>query len=205
MDPATAMMIDGQQAFGMIGTVLWTMLRTGAMLMAMPLLGTRAVPARIRVLMAGALAMAISPLLPPPPQGAGIDASTVLGVARELALGVAMGFALRLVFEAGALAGELGLEVVEARSSDEIRAVDAERPLALVVLDVNMPGGGVESNLATIAARTPRPRVLLLSGEDAPPALEGVDAAARKPIELASLQSLVTRLLAVGTTSHDHD
>ena len=103
-----------------------------------------------------------------------------------------------------ALSG-MGLEVVEARSSDEIRAIDAERPLALVVLDVNMPGGGVESNLATIAARTPRPRVLLLSGEDAPPALEGVDAAARKPIELASLQSLVTRLLAVGTTSHDHD
>lgn len=53
-----------------------------------------------------------------------------------------------------ALSG-MGLDVVEARSSDEIRAVDPERPLALVVLDVNMPGGGVESNLATIAGRTP--------------------------------------------------
>ena len=49
MDPATATLIDGQQAFGMIGTVMWTMLRTGAMLMAMPLVGTRAVPVRVRV------------------------------------------------------------------------------------------------------------------------------------------------------------
>lgn len=103
-----------------------------------------------------------------------------------------------------ALSG-MGLDVVEARSSDEISAVDPERPLALVVLDVNMPGGGVESNLATIAGRTPRPRVLLLSGEDAPPALEGVDASARKPIELASLQSLVTRLLADGAGAPGHD
>lgn len=103
-----------------------------------------------------------------------------------------------------ALSG-MGLDVVEARSSDEIRAVDPERPLALVVLDVTMPGGGVESNLATIAGRTPRPRVLLLSGEDAPPALEGVDASARKPIELASLQSLVTRLLADGAGAPGHD
>ena len=43
MDPATATLIDGQQAFGMVGTIMWTMLRTGAMLMAMPLVGTRAV------------------------------------------------------------------------------------------------------------------------------------------------------------------
>src|SRR5690606_28341128 len=90
VDPATAMVVDGQQAFGMIGTVMWTMLRTGALLMAMPLIGTRAVPVRIRVLVAGALAMALSPMLPPVPGFAGIDAATVLGVARELALGVAM-------------------------------------------------------------------------------------------------------------------
>src|SRR5690606_11132054 len=76
-------------------------------LMAMPLIGTRAVPVRIRVLVAGALAMALSPMLPPVPGFAGIDAATVLGVARALALGVAMGFCLRLVFEAGAFAGEL--------------------------------------------------------------------------------------------------
>ena len=37
MDAATQMAIDGQQAFAMIGTLLWTALRVGALLMAMPL------------------------------------------------------------------------------------------------------------------------------------------------------------------------
>ncbi|VTQ74746.1 flagellar biosynthetic protein FliR [Stenotrophomonas maltophilia] len=46
MDAATQMAADGLQAFGMIGTVLWTMLRIGAVAMAMPMVGTRAVPAR---------------------------------------------------------------------------------------------------------------------------------------------------------------
>ena len=128
MDPATATLIDGQQAFGMIGTVMWTMLRTGAMLMAMPLVGTRAVPVRVRVLLAGALAMAIAPLLPPPPASAGIDAATVLGVAREVALGVAMGVVLRLVFEAGAVAGELvsqGMGLAFAQMNDPLRGTSS--------------------------------------------------------------------------------
>lgn len=128
MDPATAMVVDGQQAFGMIGTVMWTMLRTGALLMAMPLIGTRAVPVRIRVLVAGALAMALSPMLPPVPEFAGIDAATVLGVARELALGVAMGFCLRLVFEAGAFAGELvsqGMGLSFAQMNDPLRGTSS--------------------------------------------------------------------------------
>lgn len=128
MDPATAMVIDGQQAFGMIGTIMWTMLRIGAMLMAMPLIGTRAVPVRVRVLLAGGLAMAIAPMLPPPPQSSGLDAATVIGVARELALGVAMGFVLRLVFEAGALAGELvsqGMGLAFAQMNDPLRGTSS--------------------------------------------------------------------------------
>ena len=92
MDPATQMVIDGQQAFGMINAILWTMLRTGALLMAAPLIGTRAVSVRVRVIIAGALAMALAPLLPGTPDRIAFDASTVLNVARELAVGASMGF-----------------------------------------------------------------------------------------------------------------
>lgn len=128
MDAATQMAIDGQQAFGMIATLLWTALRVGALLMAMPLIGTRALPARIRVIAALALSMALAPLLPAPPAWNGFDAATVLSVARELALGVAMGFMLRLVFEAGALAGELisqGSGLSFAQMSDPLRGVQS--------------------------------------------------------------------------------
>ncbi|MCD9045715.1 flagellar biosynthetic protein FliR [Luteimonas sp. MHLX1A] len=128
MDPATQMAIDGQQAFGMIGTLLWTALRVGALLMAIPLIGTRAIPARIRVMAALVISLALAPLLPAPPAFTGFDAATVLSVARELAVGAAMGFMLRLVFEAGALAGELisqGTGLSFAQMSDPLRGVDS--------------------------------------------------------------------------------
>ena len=41
MDSVTRMVIDGQQAFAIIGTLWWAMLRIGAMLMAMPMVGSR--------------------------------------------------------------------------------------------------------------------------------------------------------------------
>lgn len=128
MDAVTAVAIDGEQAFGMIGTLLWTALRVGGLLMAMPLIGTRALPARIRVMAALALALALAPLLPAPPAWRGFDAATVLSIARELAVGVAMGFMLRLVFEAGALAGELisqGTGLSFAQMSDPLRGVNS--------------------------------------------------------------------------------
>lgn len=128
MDTATQMVIDGQQAFGMINAILWTMLRTGALLMAAPLIGTRAVSVRVRVIIAGALAMALAPLLPATPDRIAFDASTVLNVARELAVGASMGFMLRLAFEAGAMAGELisqGTGLAFAQMSDPLRGVNS--------------------------------------------------------------------------------
>lgn len=128
MDAATAMVIDGNRAFAMIGAVLWIMLRTGAMLMAMPLIGTRAVPARVRVLLAGTLAVALAPILPPLPAWGGFNAVAVLSILREIALGVAMGFLLRLVFEAGALAGEWvsqGMGLSFAQMADPLRGVSS--------------------------------------------------------------------------------
>lgn len=124
MDPTTQMAADGLNAFGMMGDTMWTMLRIGAMVMAMPLVGTRAVPARIRVLLASTLAIALAPILPPVPEWVRFDATTVLTVLRELAIGITIGFLLRVVFEAGALAGELiaqGTGLAFAQMADPMR------------------------------------------------------------------------------------
>jgi len=107
MDAVTRMGIDGQQAFAIISTTLWVMLRIGAMLMAMPMIGTRAVPARVRVMLAVALSVALAPVLPAVPLFDGLSSTTVLTVLREVAVGVSIGFLLRLIFEAGAMAGEM--------------------------------------------------------------------------------------------------
>jgi len=128
MDAVTAMAVDGQEAFALIVNVLWTILRIGALLMALPLIGTHAVPKRVRVLLAGALALAIAPLLPPPPHWQGLDAALVLDIVREITLGLIIGLIVRLAFEAGALAGTLiatGSGLAFAQMSDPLRGVSS--------------------------------------------------------------------------------
>lgn len=124
MDSATRMVVDGQQAFAIIATVLWTMLRTGAMITAMPMLGSAALPGRIKVMIAIALSVALAPVLPPIPLWEGFNATMVLNIFREVAIGVAIGLCLRVIFEAGALAGEMiamGTGLSFAQMTDPLR------------------------------------------------------------------------------------
>jgi flagellar biosynthetic protein FliR len=80
--------------------------RIGACLMVAPLFGARFVPARTRVLLAAALTALVAPLAP----ATGIapfSAEGVVVVAQQLLIGVALGFALQVVFDALGLAGQL--------------------------------------------------------------------------------------------------
>lgn len=106
MDPVTATTVDGLNLFGMLAAVLWHVLRVGAALQVLPMIGGRGMPVRARMILALALSAAMSTLLPEPPPAA-VDAATVLNVLREFAVGIAIGLILRLAFEAGQLAGEL--------------------------------------------------------------------------------------------------
>jgi flagellar biosynthetic protein FliR len=80
--------------------------RIGACLMVAPMFGARFVPARMRVLLAAAITALVVPLLPAPgiapfsPQG-------FVVVAQQLLIGVAMGFALQVIFDSLGLAGQL--------------------------------------------------------------------------------------------------
>jgi flagellar biosynthesis protein FliR len=80
--------------------------RIGACLMVAPLFGARFVPARTRIILAVAITALVVPLIPAPtiapfsPQG-------FVVVFQQLLIGVAFGFALQVVFDALALAGQL--------------------------------------------------------------------------------------------------
>ncbi len=80
--------------------------RIGACLMVAPMFGARFVPARTRVVLAAAITALVIPLVPPPaiapfsPQG-------FIVVAQQLLIGVAMGFALQVIFDSLGLAGQL--------------------------------------------------------------------------------------------------
>lgn len=123
MAAATALLLDGNQLFAQLQAALWVSLRVGAAVMASPLIGARLLPLRARLIVTLALAALLAPLQGPLPVMA-VDALTVLNVARELALGVAIGFLLRLAFEAGAVAGELvaqGMGLSFAQMADPVR------------------------------------------------------------------------------------
>ena len=98
--------VDGGEMLAVVNAALWASIRVGGVVMVAPLFGTRSVPRRVKGMLAMALGFAMAPLAGPAPPLPGIDPLTILTVLRELLIGVAMGFVLRLAFEAGALAGE---------------------------------------------------------------------------------------------------
>jgi flagellar biosynthetic protein FliR len=80
--------------------------RIGACLMVAPMFGARFVPARTRVVLAAAITALVIPLVPAP----GIEPFSAQGfvvVAQQLLIGVAMGFALQVIFDSLGLAGQL--------------------------------------------------------------------------------------------------
>jgi len=124
LDSLTQMLVNGNHAFAYLQHVLWVMLRIGALLMVMPMLGTHAVPMRVRALLAIVLSVVLAPLLPFSAELKHWQASTILAVARELAVGATLGFLLRLIFEAASLAGELiaqGTGLAFAQMNDPLR------------------------------------------------------------------------------------
>ncbi len=92
--------------------LLWPFLRLLALLSALPVLGTRTVPMRVRIALAGFVALAAQPALPPMLVVA-LDTPVAFAlVAQQVLVGLAIGFAVRVVFAAVEYAGEfVGLQM----------------------------------------------------------------------------------------------
>lgn len=94
------------QLEGWVAQGFYPFARIGACLMVAPVFGARFVPVRTRIILAVALTALVAPLLP----SSGIAPFSPQGfvvVFQQLLIGVALGFALQVVFDALALAGQL--------------------------------------------------------------------------------------------------
>lgn len=124
MDNVTpAVLFDGVQLMNYLGSVLWTSLRVGGFFMVAPIIGTRSVPGRVRLLFVLALSTVLAGFVDTPPLQA-MDAALFLAAAQEMLIGMAMAFVLRVAFEAAAMAGELvaqGMALAFAQLSDPLR------------------------------------------------------------------------------------
>ncbi len=94
------------QATAFVGSLLWPMMRIGAMLMAMPVVGTRLMPTRVKIITTFVLAVTVLPLLPELPEVEALSLQGMLISIQQVLIGVALGFTLQLVFGALMIAGE---------------------------------------------------------------------------------------------------
>lgn len=94
------------EAMGWVGLFLWPFIRVGAMFMVAPAFGTRTLPARVRILMAAVVTLAILPVIDGVPQADPFSAEAVFITVQQVAIGITMGFVFQLVLTALTLAGE---------------------------------------------------------------------------------------------------
>jgi flagellar biosynthetic protein FliR len=94
------------QLEGWVAQAFFPFARIGACLMVAPVFGARFVQPRTRVVLAAALTALVVPLLPAPTI-APFSGEGFVVVAQQLLIGVALGFALQVVFDSLGLAGQL--------------------------------------------------------------------------------------------------
>lgn len=87
--------------------LLWPAARILAMFSIAPLFGHASVPVTVKVGLGILLSIAIAPGLPPLPDVAPFSGDGLLILVQQMLIGFALGFAIRLVFAAVELAGEL--------------------------------------------------------------------------------------------------
>jgi flagellar biosynthesis protein FliR len=84
----------------------WPFVRIGACLMVAPVFGAQFVPARARLLLAVAVSVIVAPLVTVPDTAPFSLAGVILTIQQAI-IGLAIGFALQLIFDALALGGQL--------------------------------------------------------------------------------------------------
>lgn len=104
--------VSEAQLMAWITPFLWPFLRALALMSSLPVLGQRSVPVRVRVGFAALVALGAQAALPPMPDVA-LDSPMALAIAaQQVVIGLTMGFAVRLIFAAAELGGELvGLQM----------------------------------------------------------------------------------------------
>jgi flagellar biosynthetic protein FliR len=100
------------QVLQWVTPLLWPFLRALALFTALPVLGARSVPMRVRIALAAFIALAAQPSLPAT-EAVPLDSPVaLLLVVQQLVIGLSLGFAVRLVFAAVEFAGEvIGLQM----------------------------------------------------------------------------------------------
>lgn len=89
-----------------VGRYLWPMFRLSALIMVMPVFGSRVVTARARLVLSVLITLVIVPLLPPMPAVPPLSLQSLVIIVQQILIGVTLGFILQIVFQVFVLAGQ---------------------------------------------------------------------------------------------------
>jgi len=100
------LIISAEQLMQFIGQYIWPMLRIGAFYFAVPIIGARMVPARVRLILMLFTTMLLVPVLPPAPVVSFLSLPGFIMIIQEVIIGLAMGFAMQVVMHVFLLTGQ---------------------------------------------------------------------------------------------------
>lgn len=142
-----------------LALLYWPFVRIGSCFMIVPVFGAETVPARLRVVLAGAITLLIAPLLPAPPSVAAFSAAGCVITVQQVLIGVALGFCLHILFDAVNLGGQMlanSMGLSMAFNIDPLHGSDASTPAVgqLYTLLVTLTFLALNGHLALIEVLT---------------------------------------------------
>jgi hypothetical protein len=104
--------VSEAQILAWVSPILWPFIRVLAMFSSLPVIAQRSVPARVRVALAFLIVICAQSGLPPMPVIPLDSPTAFLVLLQQVLIGLSLGFAVRIVFAAIELAGEIiGLQM----------------------------------------------------------------------------------------------
>jgi len=100
------MIVLDRELIALLESWLWPFFRVAGLLMSAPVIGTRSVPVRIRLVLAVAITVAVVPVLPPVSYVKPFTAPWMLTSIQQVIIGLAMGLTVRAIFIALEMAGQ---------------------------------------------------------------------------------------------------
>ncbi|HLI19295.1 MAG TPA: flagellar biosynthetic protein FliR [Rhodanobacteraceae bacterium] len=101
------MNFDLSQLQSLVAGLMWPLARVSGLLLTAPVLGANSIPPRVKIGLALLLALVLVPLAPSPGAVDPLSIAALVTVMQQLVVGAAIGFALKLAFEALSFAGDL--------------------------------------------------------------------------------------------------
>ena len=99
--------LDAIEVSHWVSRYLYPFARISALLMVMPLIGTRMVSMRIRLILAVAITFVVAPLLPPMPKVDALSLASLIIILQQMLIGILLGFVTELLMQVFVIAGQL--------------------------------------------------------------------------------------------------